>query len=439
MATKLRTDDTLSRLVDGERGLVSREIFFDGDIYKKELERIFARVWLYLAHETQIPKPGDFVTNYMGEDPVIISRDNGGQIRVFLNSCRHRGMKICRADGGNARQFTCPFHGWTYASDGRLAGVPMQEASYGVGFDRSQWSLVEAPKIASYAGMIFASWDANAMPLDAFLGDMRWYLDIMLERPLGGLEVVPGQQRYACNSNWKIASENFAGDCYHLPYSHGSLFRLKGVRQLNPVGINMPDRLYHVSTANGHGLTSVNVADERYQADLAMAKEMGPEIIEYVEESHARLARKLSAAQTKVYALGFGNLFPNLSFNDFSALRPTGFYLWIPKGPGSIEAWQWCLVDRAAPKAVKDIARIDFSRVQATTGIAGQDDTENFEQVTEATRGVVGRRLDFVYSMGIEKEGTIPLPGYPGLIGRYYTENGQRNLYRHWAKLMGEG
>jgi phenylpropionate dioxygenase-like ring-hydroxylating dioxygenase large terminal subunit len=437
MATRLAERAT-SKLVDLDRGLVSREIFFDRDIYRQELERIFARVWLYLAHESQLPKAGDFVTNYMGEDPVIVCRDAGGKVRAFLNSCRHRGMKICRTDAGNARQFTCPFHGWTYAVDGRLIGVPLQEQAYGAAIDRADWGLVEVPKLASYGGMIFACWDAGAASLDDWLGELRWYLDIMLERPLGGLEVVPGQQRYACNANWKIASENFAGDCYHLPYSHGSLFRLKEVRPLNPVGINMADRLYHVSVANGHGLTSLNTRDERYEADLAMAKDMGREVVDYVEASHARLAERLAPAQVRAYALGFGNIFPNFSFNDFSALRPTGFYLWLPKGPDRIEAWQWCLVDRAAPKAVKDIARVDFTRVQATSGIAGQDDTENFEQVTEATRGVVGRRQDFIYRMGLEREGTIPLPGYPGLIGRYYSENGQRNLYRTWAELMGE-
>jgi phenylpropionate dioxygenase-like ring-hydroxylating dioxygenase large terminal subunit len=431
--------NTQGRLVALEDGLVSRRIFFDPEIYRRELESIFARCWLFLAHESQIPEPGDFVTNYMGEDPVIVWRDADGRVRVFLNSCRHRGMKICRTDGGNARQFTCPFHGWTYANDGRLVGVPMQEKVYDGEheLDRDGWGLVEAPRIATYGGLIFACWDETADSLDDFLGELRWYLDIVFERLVGRLEFVPGQQRYKCETNWKIASENFAGDTYHLPYSHGSLFRLSNARPLNPVGINIPDALYHVSFPHGHGLTSLSAHDERYEADQALAREMGPEVVEYVEESNRRLAERLCEEQRRVHALGFGNIFPNLSFNDFSALRPIGFYLWHPKGPGSIEAWQWCAIDSAAPDAVKEIARIDFSRVQSTTGIAGQDDTENFEQVTEATRGVIGQRLDFHYGMGASREGDIDLPGYPGLIGPYYTENGQRNLYRHWTEMMG--
>ena len=111
------------RYVKLEDGLVSRKIFFDPEIYQIELERIFARCWLFLGHESQIPEPGDYMTAYMGEDPILVCRGNDGTVRAFLNSCRHRGMKVCRADRGNARQFTCSFHGWTYTNSGELRGV----------------------------------------------------------------------------------------------------------------------------------------------------------------------------------------------------------------------------------------------------------------------------------------------------------------------------
>ena len=112
------------RYVNLEEGLVSRKIFFDPEIYQLELERSFARCWLFLGHESQIPDAGDYMTAYMGEDPILVCRGSDGTVRAFLNSCRHRGMKVCRADRGNARQFACSFHGWTYGNTGELRGVP---------------------------------------------------------------------------------------------------------------------------------------------------------------------------------------------------------------------------------------------------------------------------------------------------------------------------
>jgi phenylpropionate dioxygenase-like ring-hydroxylating dioxygenase large terminal subunit len=430
---------TKDRLVDGNTGLISRKIFFDPEIYAQELKSVFAKTWLFLGHESMIPEPDDYVTNYMGEDPVILWRAKDRKIRVFLNSCRHRGMRLCRTDFGNAGQFTCPFHGWTYSSDGRLVGVPFLKEAYFGHIDREKWGMFEVPRVSSYGGFIFGNMDSDCVSLDEYLGDLRWYLDVLLARPLGKIEVLRGRQRYECKSNWKIAGENFAGDTYHLPYSHGSLFRIDA-RWLNPVSYQRSPSLYAVATAHGHGLCAIAAAGERYKADQELAREMGREVVEYVEETQRRLTERLSAEQAAVYTIGFGNIFPNFSLNNFSALRPIGLYLWHPRGPSMLESWQWCALDSEAPKAVKDIIRVDFARQQATAGIAGQDDTENFEQVTEATRGAIGQELAFNYQMGLAESAAVDAPSaLPGEIGPYYTEQGQRNFDGYWAELMGLG
>src|SRR6266852_4639230 len=149
-------------LVNMAAGQISREIFVNEEIYREELERLFARVWLFVGHESQIPNPGDYFVSGMGEESVILCRDRAGRIHVFLNSCRHRGMKVCRYDDGNTPIFTCPYHGWSYATDGKLAGVPLVKEAYGADFDRTRWGLIEVAQMQNYKGAVFATWDPDA-------------------------------------------------------------------------------------------------------------------------------------------------------------------------------------------------------------------------------------------------------------------------------------
>src|SRR5437764_1651947 len=151
----------LEKLVDLERGEVSRRIYSDEAIYQQEMERIFARCWLFLGHESQIPRSGDYLTTYMGEDPVILWRDPGGQPRAFLNTCRHRGNRLCLYERGNASSFTCGYHGWTYNAEGKLTGVPYHAEAYLDDLDRARWGLIEPPKLTSYGGMFFSCWDRD--------------------------------------------------------------------------------------------------------------------------------------------------------------------------------------------------------------------------------------------------------------------------------------
>ena len=120
----------LDGMVDAENGIISRDIFVSADIYAQELETLFTRAWLFVGHESLVPNPGDFYTSRMGEESVILCRDQQDQTHVFLNSCRHRGMKVCRYDQGNTTVFTCPYHAWSFALDGALQGIPQYDMLY---------------------------------------------------------------------------------------------------------------------------------------------------------------------------------------------------------------------------------------------------------------------------------------------------------------------
>ena len=436
----------MSGLVDLSAGLVSRAVFSDEAIYRQELERIFARCWLFLAHQSMLPNPGDYLTTAMGEDSVIVCRDPQGQVRAFLNTCRHRGNKVCLFERGNAVTFTCGYHGWSYNTAGKLTGVPFFEEAYYGELDRDAWGLAEVPRLESFGGLLFGCWDETAPPLVEYLGESAWYLDrLLVAEDLGGLEVV-ASSRYVAYGNWKIPSENFAGDHYHTPTTHGSSFALR-IRAGDDgfAGAQAPHGPFEIALEPGHGLGGVHTGAEPYERDLARARSMGPEVVDYVEARYQAIQQRLGETRAKPYCFSHATIFPNFSLGGgASALRGNALYLFQPKGPLKTEVCQWVVLPKTAPQAVRDVAVAQFgSEGHFASGFFEQDDSENFERVTESTRTPIARRYPFFYGMALRQEGRWPgqetwdVEGLPGVVGPRFSEHNQRNFYRYWAELMG--
>ena len=179
------TNDTLNSYADFEHGLISPHVFSSQEVYELELERLFGRTWLFLAHDSQIPRRGDFFSTYMGADPVLVVRQKDGSVKALLNFCRHRGMRVCRADLGNAKAFTCTYHGWSYDTAGKLVNVPNREDAYHNEIDMSKWGLGQVPRVESYKGFIFGCFDETVPSLDEYLGDMKYYMDFYFAPPGG--------------------------------------------------------------------------------------------------------------------------------------------------------------------------------------------------------------------------------------------------------------
>jgi p-cumate 2,3-dioxygenase subunit alpha len=208
------------------------------EIHRAEIERIFRRSWLYVGHESEVPKRGDFVRRTVGLQPLFFVRSlTTGEVKVFYNSCTHRGSTICRRDRGNGKTFQCFYHAWTFDSDGRLIGVPDEEC-FGPTFDKSKLGLVAVPRMESYRGLIFVSYDPNIEALTEYLAGAREYIDAMMDAAEvaaafagsgngdGGtpLQVLRGTHQYGIKANWKLLVEN-SMDGYHLGPTHATYFQ----------------------------------------------------------------------------------------------------------------------------------------------------------------------------------------------------------------------
>lgn len=427
-----------SGLVDPNRGVIGREIFVNADIYGEELERVFTRAWLFVGHESQIPKPGDFFTSRMGEESVILARDHEGCVHVFLNSCRHRGMKVCRYESGNTDLFTCPYHAWAYGTDGQLRGVPHLRTIYGADFNRSAWALIEVPRMAIHKGTVWATWDADAPDFEVYMGDALEHLDMALDcrdgRP-GGSEVV-GIHKWIFPANWKFAAENFLGDTYHNP-SHRSVDVIgigpsaqRGVKGRRDNELAAAQHVW-VSFPAGHGVHSAVKPEQHAYIESFLDQ---PEIEEYFRYCYNERNRRLG---DRARLMPFvGTLFPNTSYHG---TQPRGLCAWHPHSPTETEAWRFFLVDADAPEAVKDFMRRYYMRYSGPAGMTEQDDMENWLYATRASTGTVAKRFEFNYQQSLGAARINPVVNglrVPGEVVTQISEHMARGFYARWRGYM---
>jgi phenylpropionate dioxygenase-like ring-hydroxylating dioxygenase large terminal subunit len=372
----------------------------------------------------------------LGSAPVVVVRDADGALHGLLNSCRHRGAKICRADSGNARNFVCPYHGWTYERSGRLVTTTFDK-HFPKDFDFSLHGLARIPRLETYKGLIFGCWNADAIPLADYLGDIRWYIDPFLSRTQQGMEVLAPPHRWRAKSNWKVGALNFIGDSQHILTTHVGPLTLDPVRAARAGFATAAENSFQVVTDEGHGCTLTYLApglpEDAYQTH---PRDLEPLYAKLLPADQLQLLKRLRVI--------VGTIFPNLSFIETQvgpAQKAVIVRQWQPVSGTEMEILSWVLAEKEASADYKaQVLRKGFHNFGAA-GVFEQDDLELWASATYASNNPVAKQLPYSFHTALpyinapEKDHKWP--------GRAFkpadTEVAQLEFMRQWDRSMRAG
>jgi anthranilate 1,2-dioxygenase (deaminating, decarboxylating) large subunit len=404
---------------------VRREIYRDPEVFALEMERIFKRTWVFMAHESELPAGGDYLTMRIGAEPVVLARGEDDEVRALVNRCRHRGAIVCERAAGNAKSFRCQYHGWTYRNDGALVGVPYPERhSADV---RERLGLIALPRVESYRGLIFASFNPDVPPLADYLGPGAiGYIDRFLDQCLG-LPLVAHRQahRVVMGANWKLQLEN-GMDGYHGGFTHRSFFDVMqrrlgtSVRYASglPTATSRAFRNGHCAidpetTSRKPLMSRVATLPEAAERLALLREEVG-------DDKYEEFLGGLTGAGINV------GIYPNLQLIGIHIRRIDPVSV-----DQTVVSVRPLLVD-GAPEQVNWLRLRYHELFYGPAGFGQPDDFEMFERVEAALGSTDDGWFRFERGLGAEQvvdEGDTTL-------GNVSDETPQRGQYKQWTALM---
>lgn len=405
---------------------VHGSVYLSADVFKAELDRIYCRGWVYIGHDSEVPEIGDFKRKTLGMQPVILCRDGDRNVQVLFNRCRHRAASVCQLDEGNAKQFRCEYHGWTYGLDGELKNVPYADAYSDL--DKSALGLSKPPQVQSYRGFVFASLCPESQSLTDHLGGPAMdQIDLFCDLSPGGeIEVQAGAALLAYKGNWKLQMENSI-DGYHPNFTHQSFFqsitRQTGVR-VDIFDGNAPTE----SRALGRGHTHldyrpVNLAPQEKEKRIAALKgaAWGRKYLADMVASYgqARAEEVIASGGTHM------NVFPNLVVlgQQVRTIRPLA--------PERTEVELAFARLKGVPEELNAMRLRQYEQFYSPQGGGIHDDIEMFNRVGEGLHCSLDPWLIFQRGLNRERvmeDGTV--------VGQVTDEVPQRAMWRHWLEVM---
>jgi phenylpropionate dioxygenase-like ring-hydroxylating dioxygenase large terminal subunit len=410
----------LDDLVKSDR--VATPMYEDPALFDAEMEKIFGKCWVWVGHESEVPDKGSFKLSWVGTQPVIISRDRKQQLHVLVNRCRHRAATVCEIKKGKTSSFQCPYHGWGYALNGDLRAIPYTEG-YNVDFDKKNYGL-KALRVETFEGMIFATYDWDAEPLEDFLGNAKPWIKLFMKQGAGFGVKVLGEHQFKVPMNWKIQLENTT-DAYHFPIVHKSFMQSLDGEATETCSFMDDDDGYVEDLGNGHSVmvmmpenNDLDIDDgtpipERF-AELAEALRK-----DYDEDQVRRIVRAVGGC-------GFNlNLFPNAacSLSFFRILRPVSV--------AETEIRHIALGMDGGPEVANQMRMRLHEHFQGPMGFGSPDDAEVWERVQRGSAGAADVDVMVNRGVGLEKTSENGLP-----VGDVSAETGMRAAYQMWKKVM---
>jgi phenylpropionate dioxygenase-like ring-hydroxylating dioxygenase large terminal subunit len=425
----------LGRLVEFDR--VHRSVYVDPAIFEREMETIFDHAWIYVGHESQVPRPGDYYTVLVGHQPMVMVRHSDGRVHVLYNRCAHRGAMLCGNLRGNTGEaFSCSYHSWRYHTDGSLESIPLPKGYEGTRLSPKspERNLKRAARVGSYRGFVFASLAADGPSLPEFLGEARIAFDDMCDRaPEGEVEVVPTCFRFVQHSNWKIFMENQL-DALHPAVTHESSGRaaaevehdiaLRGGKApldyhyLSAFTTPLPkwDQVQTVNYPNGHSVL---------QGYMGL-RPRDPDTLAYeaVMRNHYGAKRTEEILGVNIHHV---LLYPGLSvqpaLQQLRAVRPLAVDRTLT------EIWHFRL--KGASEAIYRRALGYYNLINSPSTIVNADDLENFWRCHQGLASDGGAWVSFHRHAGRDDE-------QDGVVrSRWGTsEAPMRNQFRAWTQYM---
>lgn len=415
-----RAEDTIQRLQEKiEDGLVPAELFNDPELFELEKDRIFRRSWIYLAHESEVPDPGDFVARRIVDEPFLVVRGEDGEIRVFEATCPDGGRTVHTHESGNTSTFDCPCHGHSFATTGEAVD--------------DDAALRPAPHFDSYRGAIFANLDPDAESLDDYLGDFAFHFDFVMGRSPEGMEV-KGPQRRVIDLNWKTITINNIGDRYHADINHLSTIEtgiVTGSKDGEAIRSD-PEKGNPMHLGPGGG--NLRPFDNCFA--------FYPDEVQAIHE-RAFSDEQMELMRSPIGPILNGALFPTFSFLNDPALADRGEYVPFtyirvvnPISPTKCEVFTWHVVERDAPEEFKQKSYQSYLLSFGASGTLTQDDIVSWSLQTTATERSQVTALDLNFQIGMDHEplADVPCPGtvYPfGL-----SEVNQRYFFRLYSQML---